>query len=84
MLMIKLSFKLKIFISLTADGQNGCKGMGNKGMGGQRNGRTKEWRDRGMEGQRNGGTEEWRGKKMGGQEDEGRKILGRKIGGVEG
>jgi len=43
MLMIKLSFKLKIFISLTADGQNGCKGMGNKGMEGQRNGGTRKW-----------------------------------------
>ena len=36
-------------------------------MGGQRNGRAKEWQGKGMAGQRNGRAKEWEGKGMGGQ-----------------
>jgi len=46
-----------------------------KGLEGQRTGRTKDWKDKGMEGQRNGG--QWNGDKgMRGQRDEGQRTGG--------
>ena len=38
-----------------------------KGLEGQRTGRTKDWKDKGLEGQRTGRTKDWKDKGMEGQ-----------------